>query len=76
MNIENGTTSYYYSKGKREGWIESKLRFLIGNLEQTPNVEFAHPYPSSFENKADPVFIISYLLTNDSPFVAQVSLWD
>jgi len=33
-----------------EGWVESKLRFLILNLEQTPNVKFAHPYPSSFEN--------------------------
>jgi len=33
-----------------EGWVESKLRFLIMNLEQTPNVKFAHPFPSSFEN--------------------------
>jgi len=30
---------------KWEGWIESRLRFLVLNLEQTPNIEFAHPLP-------------------------------
>ena len=33
---------------KWQGWIESRLRFLVLNLEQTPNLQFAHPYPSSF----------------------------
>ncbi|KYQ91138.1 poly(A) polymerase [Tieghemostelium lacteum] len=36
---------------KWEGWIESKLRFLILNLEQTPNMKNAFPYPKCFENK-------------------------
>jgi len=33
---------------KWEGWIESRLRFLISNLEQTANLQFAHPYPNFF----------------------------
>jgi poly(A) polymerase len=33
---------------KWEGWIESKLRFLILNLEKINNIEYVHPYPSSF----------------------------
>lgn len=33
---------------QREGWIESKLRFLIQNLEQTPNVKYAMPNPTAF----------------------------
>jgi poly(A) polymerase len=42
----------------REGWVESRLRFLILNLEQTPNLQHAHPHPKFFpchvtdENKA------------------------
>ncbi|KAF2078416.1 hypothetical protein CYY_000283 [Polysphondylium violaceum] len=36
---------------KWEGWIESKLRFLVLNLEQTPNMKHAVPYPKNFENK-------------------------
>jgi len=33
---------------KWEGWIESRLRFLVLNLEQTENIEFAHPLPGGF----------------------------
>ncbi|EGG19374.1 polyA polymerase [Cavenderia fasciculata] len=40
---------------KWEGWIESKLRILISNLEQTPNMKFAIPYAKSFANKASAV---------------------
>jgi len=36
---------------KWEGWIESKLRFLVLNLEQTPNMKHAVPYPKVFSNK-------------------------
>ncbi|KAK5578775.1 hypothetical protein RB653_008448 [Dictyostelium firmibasis] len=35
---------------KWEGWIESKLRFLISNLESTPKMKFAVPYPKVFAN--------------------------
>ncbi|KAN0024701.1 hypothetical protein ACTFIV_009110 [Dictyostelium citrinum] len=35
---------------KWEGWIESKLRFLISNLESTPKMKFAVPYPKGFTN--------------------------
>eukprot|EP01132_Coremiostelium_polycephalum_P010392 gene10392-12763_t len=38
---------------KWEGWIESKLRFLISNLENTPNMKHAVPYPKNFENKTN-----------------------
>jgi poly(A) polymerase Pap1 len=37
--------SYFF----REGWIESRLRFLVLNLEQTPNMQYAIPYPSGFQ---------------------------
>jgi len=30
------------------GWIESKLRILISNLEQTEGIKGARPYPNSF----------------------------
>lgn len=33
---------------KWEGWIESRLRFLISNLEVTPNLQYAHPYPNFY----------------------------
>lgn len=33
------------------GWVESRLRILIGNLEQTEGVLYAHPYPEYFCNK-------------------------
>ncbi|KAN0039230.1 hypothetical protein ACTA71_001424 [Dictyostelium dimigraforme] len=35
---------------KWQGWIESKLRFLISNLESTPKMKFAVPYPKGFTN--------------------------
>ncbi|EGC37259.1 hypothetical protein DICPUDRAFT_150175 [Dictyostelium purpureum] len=35
---------------KWEGWIESKLRFLISNLEMTPKMKYAVPFPKSFSN--------------------------
>jgi len=31
------------------GWVESKLRLLIKQLEQTRNVEAAHPYPKFYD---------------------------
>lgn len=37
---------------KWEGWVESRLRFLISNLEQTPNLQYAHPFPSFFARHA------------------------
>jgi len=37
---------------KWEGWIESRLRFLISNLEQTPNLQYAVPFPTSFTNNS------------------------
>eukprot|EP01114_Cavostelium_apophysatum_P005495 TRINITY_DN1654_c0_g1_i1.p1 TRINITY_DN1654_c0_g1~~TRINITY_DN1654_c0_g1_i1.p1 ORF type:complete len:636 (-),score=113.17 TRINITY_DN1654_c0_g1_i1:158-2065(-) len=40
---------------KWQGWIESRLRFLVSNLEQTQNLQYAHPYPSSFPNNATSV---------------------
>lgn len=46
---------------KWEGWVESRLRFLLLNLEQTPNLQYAHPYPSSFSNN-----IISTTIVNSS----------
>jgi len=32
---------------KWEGWIESRLRFLVLNLEQTDNIALAHPLPGA-----------------------------
>jgi len=37
---------------KWEGWIESRLRFLIQYLEQTENLHYAHPYPSPFQHNS------------------------
>lgn len=34
----------------REGWIESKIRYLISGLENTQNLKFAHPFPGPFKN--------------------------
>jgi len=35
---------------KWEGWVESRLRFLILNLEQTQNLKYASPYPVSYQH--------------------------
>jgi len=37
---------------KWEGWVESRLRFLILNLEQTPNLKYAIPFPQSYQHNA------------------------
>lgn len=46
----------------REGLVESKLRFLVANLEQTENLQHAYPYPKSFiaERKEDENLFRSY----------------
>eukprot|EP01113_Clastostelium_recurvatum_P030799 TRINITY_DN3779_c0_g1_i5.p1 TRINITY_DN3779_c0_g1~~TRINITY_DN3779_c0_g1_i5.p1 ORF type:complete len:778 (-),score=207.32 TRINITY_DN3779_c0_g1_i5:190-2523(-) len=38
-----------------EGWVESRLRILIGLLEKTTNVQYAHPYTKSFANHPTPI---------------------
>lgn len=38
---------------KWEGWIESRLRFLIQHLEQTPYVKYATPFPKCFQSNVE-----------------------
>eukprot|EP01119_Soliformovum_irregulare_P025754 TRINITY_DN9624_c0_g1_i1.p1 TRINITY_DN9624_c0_g1~~TRINITY_DN9624_c0_g1_i1.p1 ORF type:complete len:640 (+),score=158.21 TRINITY_DN9624_c0_g1_i1:48-1967(+) len=36
-----------------EGWVESRLRFLIQFLENTPNLQYASPFPASFPSNVE-----------------------
>jgi len=42
-----------FEQKKREGWVESKIRILVTQLEKIPFIRVAHPYPDGFDEKVE-----------------------